>query len=409
MVLDRQLRGAAHHAHRSLRSDIVFVDPIVGAGEIAISDHRSSQPTYEELLRLAADCHVAGLMSGKAGVLHLHLGDGARGLSLLRRALDESELPARVFHPTHVNRNPRLFEEALAIAARGVTVDVTAFPVADGEDAYAAADAILLYLAAGAPPERLTCSSDGGGCIPTFDADGRVKAMDVGRPAALADTLATLLERGQDLERVLPMFTSNVASLLRLPKKGTIAVGADADLVSLDDAHRIRDVMARGAIPRPQRRARGQRNVRKTMSPAKTEGDKKRGFIVPIGGAEAKEGAANILRRFIEVSGGKSSRIVIIPTASKLDDTGRRYEKLFRQLGADEAKSSPSTRARTARSRSGSTTSRRRTASSSPAATSCASPPSSAARRSRRRSVARTCAGSRSAAPAPAPRSSAST
>ena len=77
------------------------------------------------------------------------------------------------------------------------------------------------------------------------------------------------------------------------------------------------------------------------MSPAKTEGDKKRGFIVPIGGAEDKEGAANILRRFIEVSGGKSSRIVIIPTASKLDDTGRRYEKLFRQLGADEAKSLP--------------------------------------------------------------------
>jgi len=77
------------------------------------------------------------------------------------------------------------------------------------------------------------------------------------------------------------------------------------------------------------------------MSPATTEGDKKRGFIVPIGGAEDKEGAANILRRFIEVSGGKTARIVIVPTASKLDDTGRRYEKLFRQLGADEAKSLP--------------------------------------------------------------------
>ena len=77
------------------------------------------------------------------------------------------------------------------------------------------------------------------------------------------------------------------------------------------------------------------------MSPAKIEGDKKRGFIVPIGGAEDKEGAANILRRFIEVSGGKSARIAIVPTASKLDDTGRRYEKLFRQLGADEAKSLP--------------------------------------------------------------------
>ncbi len=230
----------------SVRSDIAFVDPIIGAGEIAISDHRSSQPTYDEILRLAADCHVGGMMSGKAGVLHLHLGDGARGLAMLRRALDESELPARVFHPTHVNRNPRLFTEALTIAARGMTVDVTAFPVAEGDEAYPAADAILLYLAAGAPPARLTCSSDGGGCIPTFDAGGRLTAMDVGRPAALADTLAILLERGQDLERVLPMFTSNVASLLRLPRKGTIAVGADADLVSLDDAHRIRDVMARG-------------------------------------------------------------------------------------------------------------------------------------------------------------------
>jgi len=230
----------------SVRSDIVFVDPVLGAGEIAISDHRSSQPTYDELLRLAADCHVGGMMSGKAGVLHLHLGDGARGLAMLRRALDESELPARVFHPTHVNRNPRLFTEALAIAARGMTVDVTAFPVAEGDEAYPAADAILLYLAAGAPPERLTCSSDGGGCIPTFDAEGRLTTMDIGRPAALADTLAILLERGQDLERVLPMFTSNVASLLRLPRKGTIAVGADADLVSLDGAHRIRDVMARG-------------------------------------------------------------------------------------------------------------------------------------------------------------------
>lgn len=77
------------------------------------------------------------------------------------------------------------------------------------------------------------------------------------------------------------------------------------------------------------------------MSPAKIEGDKKRGFIVPIGGAEDKEGAANILRKFIEVAGGKTARIVIIPTASTLEDTGRRYEKLFRKLGADEAKSLP--------------------------------------------------------------------
>lgn len=77
------------------------------------------------------------------------------------------------------------------------------------------------------------------------------------------------------------------------------------------------------------------------MSPAKVEPDRKRGYIVPIGGAEDKDGAAQILRRFLEVSGGESARVVIIPTASKLEDTGRRYEKLFRKLGANEAKALP--------------------------------------------------------------------
>jgi cyanophycinase len=77
------------------------------------------------------------------------------------------------------------------------------------------------------------------------------------------------------------------------------------------------------------------------MSPAKIESDKKRGYIVPIGGAEDKEGNAAVLRKFIDVSGGKNARIVIIPTASMVEDTGRRYEKLLRKLGADEAKSLP--------------------------------------------------------------------
>ena len=56
-----------------------------GLGEVAISDHRSSQPTFDELARLASEVHVAGLISRKAGVMHLHLGDGERGLSLVRR------------------------------------------------------------------------------------------------------------------------------------------------------------------------------------------------------------------------------------------------------------------------------------------------------------------------------------
>jgi len=230
----------------SVRLDIVLIDLVLGVGELAISDHRSSQPTLEELLRIAADAHVGGLMTGKAGIVHLHVGDGDDGLALVRRAIDQSELPPAVFNPTHVNRKRGLFEEAMALAERGSTVDVTAFPVADGEDAWPAGQALVRYLDAGLPPERITVSSDGGGCLPVFDEDGRVAAMDVGSPAALGDALAALIRCGQPLERVLPAFTSNPARLLRLERKGRLAAGSDADLVVLNDQGGVAEVMARG-------------------------------------------------------------------------------------------------------------------------------------------------------------------
>jgi beta-aspartyl-dipeptidase (metallo-type) len=230
----------------SVRGDIVHIDRIVGFGELALSDHRSSQPTLDELLRLASECHVAGLMTGKAGILHLHMGDGPRGFDLVREALAITELPARVWHPTHVNRRRALFDEALELAEHGVTLDITAFPVAEDEDAYSAAESLERFLETELDPTRVTVSSDGGGCLPQFDGDGRITAWEVGSPLALAETIAELLDRGQALEDVLPAFTSNVAGLLRLPRKGAIAVGADADLVVLDEEHRVRDVLCRG-------------------------------------------------------------------------------------------------------------------------------------------------------------------
>ena len=117
----------------SVRDDIVHLDPVIGVGELALSDHRSSQPTLDELLRVASDVHAAGLITGKAGIVHLHLGDGSRGLDLVREALATSELPARIFNPTHINRNKRLFEEAIDLAKNGSTIDITAFPDAENQ------------------------------------------------------------------------------------------------------------------------------------------------------------------------------------------------------------------------------------------------------------------------------------
>ncbi len=231
----------------SVRGDIAHLREVIGFGELALSDHRSSQPTVHEVARVAADCHVGGLLTGKAGVLHCHMGDGARGLAMLREILGTTEVPPRTLHPTHVNRKRALWDEALEFAERGSTIDVTAFPPEFAEtDEVGAAEAVRAYVAGGLPLAQLTVSSDGGGCLPHFDTQGEMTRMDFATSGALADLLADLLAGGMAPEAALAPFTSSPASLLRLGGKGRIEAGADADLVILGDDHRPRDVMARG-------------------------------------------------------------------------------------------------------------------------------------------------------------------
>ena len=230
----------------SVRSDIVNLEPVIGVGEVAISDHRSSQPTLAEILRLASEAHVAGLMTGKAGIVHFHLGDGKRGLALIRDSLSKSEIPARVFNPTHVNRNKELFEEACELSTHGCNVDLTAFPSDSSDRGWSAEDAVTRYLDQGYDLSRLTISSDGGGCLPDFNEQGELVKMGFASCSAMADCIKTLLDRGLPEQTVLPLMTSNVAALLKLAKKGRIMTGFDADLVVLDQSNRIDSVMARG-------------------------------------------------------------------------------------------------------------------------------------------------------------------
>ena len=68
--------------------------------------------------------------------------------------------------------------------------------------------------------------------------------------------------------------------------------------------------------------------------PSKVPEGGRRGWIIPIGGAENKENDRHILERFVRVSGGAQADLVVIPTASRMHETGPRYEQVFRDLGA---------------------------------------------------------------------------
>lgn len=233
-----------------IEQDLLFIDKVIGVGEVAVSDHRSTQPTFEEFARLAAEARRGGILSGKAGIVNVHLGDGPRGLDLLRRVAEQTEIPITQFVPTHINRNPTLFEEGIAWAKRGGYVDFTTSTVPafleEGEVKCSAG--LRRMLEAGVDVSRITFTSDGQGSLPAFDATGALARLDIGRVTSLFDAVrAAVREEGLALEVALQTITANPARTLKLRGKGQLVVGADADLVLTDPRTlAIRGVIARG-------------------------------------------------------------------------------------------------------------------------------------------------------------------
>ncbi|HDN9024415.1 beta-aspartyl-peptidase [Aeromonas veronii] len=221
----------------TVESDIILIPEVLGVGEVAISDHRSSAPTHHELARLVSEARVAGLLAGKSGVSFFHIGDGKGALAPLRALRDETDIPQRQLYPTHCNRNPWLFAEAIEWGKAGGWVDLTtsSFPdlLEDGERL--AADALLELLAANVPAERITFSSDANASLPRFDGEGRLIEMRCGQIASLWLQCVRATRLGVSLERALAVVTSNPAQALGLGSKGRIGVGQDADLLLVHD------------------------------------------------------------------------------------------------------------------------------------------------------------------------------
>lgn len=232
-----------------IMKDIMMIEPVIGAGELAISDHRSSKPTMAELGRIASEARVGGLLSGKAGIVNFHIGDAPAGLAPLAELVAAEDLPRTQFIPTHCNRNPQLFEESLRWAAAGGWADLTTSTVPrfieEGE--VPAAEALRRFFEAGLI-DRLTCTSDGQGSLPIFDSKGVLSGLTVGSCSSLWEAVReSILVKGVPLDIAARTVTANPARALKLTGKGRLAVGADADVLLLESASlAIRGLVAGG-------------------------------------------------------------------------------------------------------------------------------------------------------------------
>ena len=235
----------------SIVKDIMMIREIVGTGEIAISDHRSSQPTFEEFVRVVADTRLGGVLSGKAGIVNVHLGDSPRCLDLIERVVDETEIPASQILPTHINRNEMLFGKSIEYALKGGAVDFTGNEDIDYWeticDEVRVCNGIKRMLDAGVNPDRMTISSDGQGSLPMYSSDGEFLGMGVGQSSCLLKEVKECVFKTEiPLEIAISTITSNPADILRLKGKGKVEEGYDADLCILDQELQLVEVIAKG-------------------------------------------------------------------------------------------------------------------------------------------------------------------
>ncbi|MFI5358937.1 MAG: beta-aspartyl-peptidase [Halanaerobiales bacterium] len=233
------------------RDDLILIDKVIGVGEVAVADHRSSQPTAEEFARMAAYARVGGLLSGKAGIINVHLGEGRSGLQFLLELVANSEIPIKQFLPTHVNRKQEILVEGVNYVRAGGVIDLTtSLNYEDEEDrALAPGNVVGFLLEEGIPIEAITFSSDGNGSLPVFDNAGNFKGLGIGSVSSLfAEVQKAVREHGLELSAALKFITANVAERLKLEDRGRLETGKRADINILNGELELEGVVCGGRV-----------------------------------------------------------------------------------------------------------------------------------------------------------------
>lgn len=233
-----------------IAKDIALFEEIIGVGEVAISDHRSSVPSIAELARIAAQARVAGMIGGKAGIVNVHMGDAQDPFRPIHDVVACTELGYKQFLPTHCNRNSYIFEDAKEYGKKGyVDITTSSYPYYADEEIKPSI-ALNELLNSGVPLGHITFTSDGCGSLPGFDPEtGKLIKIEMGLPSSiLREMKEAVLVDGIPLEQALQVATSNPADILKLPGKGHIQEGYDADLLILDADFNIVHLMAMGKM-----------------------------------------------------------------------------------------------------------------------------------------------------------------
>lgn len=210
-----------------VKKDIVFISEVLGL-KLAISDHRAPNISVDELIRVASDVRVAGMLSGKPGIITLHMGDDPRGLEPVFQALERTSIPIKTFRPTHVARNWDLFDQALKFGKMNGYIDITC----DSGREKKVAEALRRAQKAGVDLGRITISSDGQGSWSDYDEEGNLVKIGVSSVSAVFRQIMDLVRCGElNLEQAFSIATANPAKALELSAKGRICPGADGDLL----------------------------------------------------------------------------------------------------------------------------------------------------------------------------------
>lgn len=227
----------------SVKTDIVFVDQLIGV-KIAANDHRDSCLDYKELQRIGAEARVAGMISDKSGHVTIHMGGGKFYFDQINDALEHSNLPITIFRPTHVNRDKKLYEEALNFAERGGYIDLTS-----GMNKYMADSKAYQLAKERNVLDRITFSSDGFGSWSNYDEEGNLVEIGYSPVDTGIKAIREIVESGEKLEEAIKPFTSNVAKVLKLDKEvGFVKEGYFANLVLLNEDLEIETVISQGQI-----------------------------------------------------------------------------------------------------------------------------------------------------------------